>query len=285
MFYPGRTAGYLRGMEVTVLDGPMGTELLRRGVATPVPVWSAAALESDPNVVANVHRDYAAAGAVVHTTNTFRTQPRVFGDRWEDLARTAVRLARESVPGGHRVAGAVAPIEECYRPDLSPGLRGREDHRRVARLLAAEGVDLLLCETFAHPAETCVAVEECVATGLPTWVALTAGPDSSLLSPEAMRRIARDCVHGGASAVLVNCTPATQTLPFVEALASIGVAFGAYANAGAAREGLGWSADPAEASRAYARLARTWLDAGATIVGGCCGTGPAHIEALRAVLD
>jgi S-methylmethionine-dependent homocysteine/selenocysteine methylase len=264
-------------MELTLLDGPMGTELLRRGVATPAPAWSAAALESDPDVVAAVHRDYAAAGATVHTTNTFRTQPRVFGDRWEALARTAVRLTRESVPQRHRVAGSLAPIEECYRPDLSPGARSRADHRRVARLLASEGVDLLLCETFADPAEAPVAVEECAATGRPTWVALTAGPNSSLLSPDAMRRIARDCVNAGAGAVLVNCTPASQTLPFVEALSQLGVAFGAYANAGATREGLGWSADPREASRGYAQLARTWLAAGATIVGSCCGTGPAHV--------
>ncbi len=270
-------------MVLTLLDGPMGTELLRRGVATPVPVWSAAALESDPDVVAAVHREYAAAGATVHTTNTFRAQPRVFGDRWETLARTAVRLARESVPRGHRVAGALAPIEECYRPDLSPGARSRDDHRKVARLLASEGADLLLCETFAHPAEATVAVEECAATGLPTWVALTAGPDSSLLSPDAMRRVAQDCVNAGARTVLVNCTPASQTLPYVEAIAELGVAFGAYANAGAAREGLGWSTDPVEASRAYARLARTWIAAGATIIGGCCGTGPAHIAELAAL--
>ena len=63
-------------MSIVILDGPMGTELLARGVPTPTPGWSAHALDAAPEVVASIHRDYAAAGAVVHTTNTFRTKSR-----------------------------------------------------------------------------------------------------------------------------------------------------------------------------------------------------------------
>ena len=105
---------------LTVLDGPMGTELTRRGVALPLPAWSAIALDEAPELVAAVHRDYVAAGATVHTANTFRTKRRTVGSRWEELARRAVRIARESV-GGWRVAGSIAPLEDCYRPDLQPG--------------------------------------------------------------------------------------------------------------------------------------------------------------------
>src|SRR5579883_1481352 len=100
-----------------VLDGPLGTELARRGVATPAPAWSAHALDVAPEVVAAIHRDYVAAGATVHTTNTFRTKRRSVGDRWEELLKRAVRIARESV-GELRVAGSIAPLEDCYRPDL-----------------------------------------------------------------------------------------------------------------------------------------------------------------------
>ena len=134
---------------ITLLDGPLGSELAARGVSTSLPLWSAAALDSAPEVVAAIHADYAAAGARVHTTNTFRTRPRDAGERWELLARRAVRLARDSVPAGHRVAGSIAPLADCYRPDLSP-TDSRPEHRDLARLLAEEGVDLLLCETFAH---------------------------------------------------------------------------------------------------------------------------------------
>jgi S-methylmethionine-dependent homocysteine/selenocysteine methylase len=266
-----------------LLDGPMGTELARRGVPTPVPSWSAHALETAPEVVSAIHLDYAAAGSVVHTANTFRTTRRAVGGRWEELARAGVRLARSAaaaVPGG-RVAGSIAPLEDCYRPDLSPGEGARADHSALARVLAAAGVDVLLCETFPSPEEARVAVEEAARTGVETWAALTAGPEASLMTPQSMEAAARGCIGAGARAVLVNCTPASRTREYLERLARLGVPFGAYANAGREDEGLGWGA-PGGAV-AYARLARTWLDLGATLIGGCCGTGPEHISALRAL--
>src|SRR5262245_2109257 len=103
----------------TLLDGPVGTELGARGVSTPAPLWSAAALEGAPQVVAAIHRDYAAAGATVHTAVTFRTQPHVAPDAWRRLLESAVRIAREAVPSGHRVAGSIAPLGDCYRPEES----------------------------------------------------------------------------------------------------------------------------------------------------------------------
>jgi S-methylmethionine-dependent homocysteine/selenocysteine methylase len=269
------TAGFV------VLDGPMGTELARRGVATPLPSWSAHALDAAPGVVAAIHRDYAAAGATVHTANTFRTKRRSVGARWEELARHAVRLARDAVPPGQRVAGSIAPLEDCYRPDLSLGAASRDEHRELARVLADAGVDVLLCETFPSPVEARVAVEEAARTGVETWAALTAGPDATLMTPEAMADAARACVAAGARAVLVNCTPAALTRTYVERLAGLGVPFGAYANAGREDGGIGWNApDGSHAYAVYAALARTWLDAGATLVGGCCGTGPEHVSAL-----
>jgi len=257
---------------VVVLDGPMGTELTRRGVALPLPAWSALALDHAPKLVAAVHRDYVAAGATVHTANTFRTKRRTLGARWEVLARRAVRIAREI--GGLRVAGSIAPLEDCYRPELSPGLASRQEHRELARVLADEGVDLLLCETFPDALEALVAVEEAVQTGVETWVSLLP------TQPGMLGDASRACVAAGARAVLVNCVAARDTLPFVAELAGLGVPFGAYANAGDEAAGIGWGADAETGARAYEALARSWLDAGATLVGGCCGTGPAHIARL-----
>ncbi|HVH47642.1 MAG TPA: homocysteine S-methyltransferase family protein [Labilithrix sp.] len=267
-----------------LLDGPMGTELAARGVATPEPGWSAHALESAPEVVRAIHEDYVRAHAMVLRTNTFRTQPRIVPARWRGLLSRAVDLARASVPAGGavRIAGSLAPVNDCYRPDLSPPTtEARTAHAAVARALAEEGVDLVVCETFPHAGEATIAVEAAVATGLETWAALTAGPDGALMSPEAMERAARACVNAGARAVLVCCTGASITLPYVDRLARVGVPFGAYANAGHPSEGIGWSS-PGGAAR-YAELARSWGAAGATIIGSCCGTSPAHIAALAAV--
>ncbi|HEX3344421.1 MAG TPA: homocysteine S-methyltransferase family protein, partial [Polyangiaceae bacterium] len=259
-----------------VLDGPMGTELARRGVALPAPAWSAVALDVAPDLVAAVHRDYLAAGATVHTANTFRTKRRSVGPRWEELARRAVAIARAAV-GGFAVAGSIAPLEDCYRADLSPGAASREEHRELARVLADAGVDLLLCETFPDATEAVVAVEEAARTGVETWAALLPA------TPGRLREAARACVAAGARAVLVNCVAAKDTLPFVEALVDVGVPFGAYANAGPPGDALGWDADPDAAARAYEALARRWLDAGVSILGGCCGTGPAHVARVAAI--
>jgi len=268
---------------ITILDGPLGSQLLARGVPTPLPGWSAHALQTDPDVVAAIHAAYAAAGATVHTTNTFRTRPAQMGEAWEEMARTAVALARGAIPSDHRVAGSLAPVADCYRPDLSPP--GAEvEHRALARVLAEAGVDLILCETFPHVEEAAAAVREAVSTGVETWVALTAGPDADLLTPAALAEGARRAVDLGAAAVLVNCVPASRTLPYVEQLASLEVPFGAYANAGHPDEGVGWRSGPPGPAR-YAAWARTWIDAGATVIGGCCGTGPDHIRALGSDLE
>ncbi|UQA58914.1 homocysteine S-methyltransferase family protein [Polyangium aurulentum] len=263
---------------ITILDGPVGTELASRGIPTPEPLWSALALDRAPEVVAAIHRDYAAAGATVHTANTFRTKRRSAPDRWEALARRAVVIARGAVLPGQRVAGSVSPLEDCYRPDLSPP-DPRPEHRELCRVLADAGVDLMLCETFPHVGEALVAVEEAVATGIETWVAFTAGPEANLLTPVEIEEGAREAIRRGAAAVLVNCTPAARTLEYVERIAGLGVPFGAYANAGALDEGIGWG-KAAEGPLLYAQYAEAWVRAGATLIGGCCGTGPAHVQAL-----
>jgi len=265
-------------MTTTLLDGPLGTELLERGVPTPLPGWSAHALVDAPETVAAIHNAYASAGATVHTANTFRTKSRTFPESWAELAAVAVRLCRDAVPPGHLVAGSVAPLEDCYEPGLAP-VEPRAEHRELALRLADLGCDILLCETFPHVGEGLVAVEESVGAGLPTWASFTAGPDADLLTPDELRAAARGAIERGAAAVLVNCVPASRTLPFVVALAGLGVPFGAYANAGSPDERFGWRSAPGAPER-YADEAARWIQAGATLIGSCCGTGPAHTAEL-----
>lgn len=280
-----RSERHLRSLSVsiTLLDGPMGTELLARGVETPLPGWSAYALDTAPEIVRDIHADYAAAGATVHRTNTFRTKRRDAPERWQERTRRAVELCREAVPSSHRVAGSIAPLEDCYTPAESPE-DPRAEHREFARALADYGCDLLVCETFPHVAEGLIAVEEAVATGCETWIAFTAGPKANLLTPSEIASAGREAVQRGASAVLVNCVPVLRTSEYVAELADLGVRFGAYANAGEPDDGFGWRSDPGEPDR-YACVALEWADLGATILGACCGTGPAHVRALARALS
>lgn len=267
-------------MPVRILDGAIGTELISRGLELGTPDWSARAVAEAPELLAEIHRDYVKAGATLHTANTFRTQLRALGERWVDVLGAAVRIARDAVPQGCAVLGSMAPVEDCYRPDLSPGAAARPQHREIASALANAGCDLLLCETFANGAEAVVAVEEALATGLPAWLSLTAGPFGDLLSPAQLARIGADAVSTGIERLLVNCIAATQIGAYVDAIASLGVPIGVYANAGREDEALGWGATSPRAAEAYAELAQRWKDAGASVIGGCCGTGPLHIRAL-----
>lgn len=275
----------------TLLDGALGTELTRRGCDTRLPLWSARALLDAPEVVAQIHADYRAAGAEVLTANTFRTNRRALdkaglGDQVAALTGRAVRLAREAAAGA-RVAGSMAPVEDCYTPSLVPDETAlRAEHGELAAALAAAGCDLILVETMNTVREAKIAAEAAAATGLPLWVSFTLGADHALLSGETLTHALAAVRPLNPQAVLVNCIPVAQVAGALEALSAARggwpVAFGAYANVGHVDDEVGWTLTDAVSPAAYAAVARGWRAQGATILGGCCGTSPAHIVALSA---
>lgn len=277
-----------------LIDGALGTELERRGVPSHLPLWSTEALRDAPHVVASIHREYASAGAEVLTAATFRTQRRTLaragGPRLEAeaaaLTRLAVGLARraaEAAPGTRWVAGSVAPLEDCYRPDLAPEDEvAAEEHREhIAHLLEA-GVDVLAIETMNCTREARIAARAAAAAGVPFWVSFACGTDGRLLSGEPLDR-AIDCVRdAGPSAVGINCLPPSAVARCLPILRSCGLATLVYANLGTPGETGSPSEDQSPAE--FADEARRWLHAGARLVGGCCGTRPDHIRAVAEVL-
>jgi S-methylmethionine-dependent homocysteine/selenocysteine methylase len=276
-----------------LLDGATGTELGRRGIDIGLPLWSANALLDEVGLVVlrQVHVDYVTAGVDILTANTFRCHRRSLakvgmGDRAPELVRRAVEAARSAAHGaGHPnpspvlVAGSIAPLEDCYRPDLVPEDAALSaEHAELAQALAAAGCDLLLVETMNTVREAVAAARAALATGLPTLVCFVCGPDGRLLSGESLADAAVAVVPLGIAAVGVNCTSAPviarclaelpRTIPRV-----------AYANVGHATPDGAWVTTDAVDPAAYARYAATWE---AEIIGGCCGTGPAHIAAVAA---
>ncbi len=288
------------GARPVLLDGPTGTELGRSGVDLSLPGWSASAVEMHPEIVRWIHVDYLDAGAEILTANTFRTTPRALRHAGEEspdlhaeqLTAIAVQLAREAIAERGResnafVAGALAPLEDCYRPDLVPSIDDlRREHSAQVGFLARAGVDLVLVETMNTLREAAEATRAATAAGLPAWTSFVVGPGGKLLSGEPIEEAARAAIDAGAGAVLVNCSSLDDTGEAVVRLAGLSVPFGAYANAGQPTATSGAApilalVDPAE----YAARAREWLDLGAWIVGSCCGTGAPHIAALARLLD
>jgi S-methylmethionine-dependent homocysteine/selenocysteine methylase len=277
--------------KLLLLDGATGTELNRRGVGTGLPLWSAKALITDTglNVLRQIHLDYLSAGADVLTTNTFRTHRRALagkGHTPRELTGRAVATAHEAVAeNGHpaQVAGSLAPLQDCYRPDLVPTTDEclAEHSERIEHLVEA-GVDLLLIETMNSIREAVIAAKLATMTGRPTWVSFVCDSEGRILSGESLTLAAEMLLPLGVKALGVNCGPAhTLAKPLAELRAICEPDFPllAYGNIGYADEVHGWINTDAESPENYWQYAQTWS---AQIVGGCCGTTPEHIRRLRA---
>jgi len=298
-----------------LLDGATGTELQRRGVDTGLPLWSARALIDAPaaRVLQAIHADYLNAGADIITTNTFRTHRRTLeragiGARTRELTQLAVQLAQAAVQSADRktfVAGSMSPLEDCYAPGLVPP---EEDlwieHTEMARDLAQAGCDLLLVETMNTIREAVIAARCAAATGLPVCVSFVVGPaglppdqvnltnaaetrmELKLLSGESITAAVAALQSYVPAAILINCVPlALIDRAFEELRAARSGPIGLYANVGHADDQVGWTLTDDVLPAAYARHAQQWVQHGAAIIGGCCGTTPAHIAALRQIIS
>jgi S-methylmethionine-dependent homocysteine/selenocysteine methylase len=289
----GRALGNNR---VLLLDAAMGTELQRRGFATDLPLWSARALLEHPDAVLQIHRDYVSAGADVITTNTFRTTGRTFRragltDRSAALTAHAVSLARaasgSAAPRRVLVAGSIAPLEDCYRPDLVPpdDVLALE-HTELAGRLAANGVDLILLETFGTIRETVAACRAAIGTGLDVVVSFLCRPDGVLYGGEDLPSAVRTIERLGPAAVSVNCISPRHADAILQALVtSTSLPCAIYANVGFPGEERTGAFRRDLRPGEYAAHATRWLALGASIIGGCCGTTAADLRELRAVID
>jgi S-methylmethionine-dependent homocysteine/selenocysteine methylase len=289
-----------------LLDGGMGRELRFRGVETPGTIWSARALIIAPEVVRQVHVDYIAAGADVITLNSYGVircdlAKENIEDRFAELNQTAGRLAVEArdVSGKNVViAGSLPPLRGSFRPDRVGRLHEIEPLYREQADLLAPFVDLFICETMSTAGEALAAARAACATGKPVWVAWTLHENRAgmLRSGESIAHAVSVISELPVSGVLANCCPPERVTDAMPMLLASGYRYvGGYANTFAhiprdweldgAKQGDGFldlraDLDP----EAYGRHAARWLDSGATVVGGCCGTRPAHIERLSRLM-
>jgi S-methylmethionine-dependent homocysteine/selenocysteine methylase len=286
-----------------LLDGGMGRELRARGVPLLDTIWSANGLVAAPDVVRQIHSDYIQAGADVITTNTYgliRIDLANEGieDRFAELNVLACMLAREAREASERpvmIAGSLPPLRGSYRPDLVGPLEEiRPLYDEQAKLLAVH-VDLLLCETMSSGAEALAAASAAAETGLPVWVSFTLADSGlgELRSGESVADVLDQLRDLPIEGVLANCcTPESIGAAMPEMVRSGKPFTGGYANTfqpvpeewTLESDGLLPTRDDLDAE-AYAAHARAWLEAGATVAGGCCGTGPRHIARLRRLLD
>ena len=278
----------------------MGQELVHRSGDRPTPLWSTQVMVDHPGIVRAVHGDYFDAGSTIATTNSYAVHhDRLAGTPLEGQLDALIGLslaeaqAARSAHGSGRIAGSIGPLIASYRPDIHPAHDVATPlYAEVAKGLA-KGCDILICETVASVAHARAVLEGAKQTGLPVWLSLTVddADGTRLRSGEALADVL--AVADAADAILINCSVPEAIPAALDVLAQGDKPFGAYANgftritaafletkptvdALSARQDLG--------PEAYAAHAMGWIGQGATIVGGCCEVGPAHItELARAI--
>ena len=304
---------------VTLLDGGTGRELKRMGAPFRQPEWSALALMEAPEYVTRVHEAYVAAGAEVITTNSYAVVPFHIGEErfhaeGAALAALAGRLARAVAehayagPSKRRVsvAGCLPPIAGSYRPERFDAAFAAPILKTLIAALAAN-VDLWLAETLSATAEADLVGPLVAGSGKPLWLSFTladcgegAGGTRSercvLRSGESVALAVECALRHKAEALLFNCSQpevmggAVEEAVRAVAAQSAPLRIGVYANAFAPARVVSEANAALSAMRgdvtpeAYRAWARDWIGRGATIVGGCCGVGPEHIQALNSVV-
>jgi S-methylmethionine-dependent homocysteine/selenocysteine methylase len=278
----------LRAGAPLILDGATGTELERRGVATRLPLWSAAALDSDPELVHRIHADYVACGVDVVTANTFRTQRRTLAhagiaDRAEALTLRAVELARRAAGREVWVFGSSPTLEDCYHPERVPDASAlAREHAEHARHLARAGVDAILVETMNTRREAVAALRAARSADVPAIVSFVCWDGARLLSGDPLGDAARAAADEAACAVLVNCLPPSNAAACLDVLAAQALPYGIYPNLGVPEDEVGFRRSEELSPEQFGDLAAGWVARGARVLGGCCGTTPAHLAALVA---
>lgn len=284
----------LRHKEIILMDGAMGTEILRRGVPTTLPLWSAEALLTHPEVVQRIHEDAIAAGAEIIITNTFRTTSWTFAkkaqaEKARDMTLRACQLVHQAIDRlqpAHPVysAGSMAPLEDCYSPELTPSNEHlAREHYLYASDLKAGGVDFLLLETMITLRETMAAIQAAKKLAMPFAVSFCTNPQTTLLGGETLENVLKEVEQYDPLFIGVNCVSpetATRALQALRQLTNRPLSVYAQGD-GIPDNNQGWQFNEAAGIEHYVTCAQRWLQEGAQIIGGCCGTSPAYIERLR----
>ncbi|MDN2481305.1 homocysteine S-methyltransferase family protein [Vibrio agarivorans] len=288
--------------KLIILDGGMGRELQEIGAPFSQPFWSAQALMEAPQFVHEAHQHFIDAGAEIITTNSYACVPfhlglNLYDTKGAALATKAAKIARQCVEenkNGVIVAGSIPPPLGSYRSDLF--VEQKAVPVLDALIQAQEPyVDIWIAETLCSVHEFQVTQERLSKSARPCYYAFSLADDvqgpASLRSGETVDALVDVLLESNATGVMFNCS-----IPEVMEAALIALQpllkakgddfeLGIYANNFAPIDNEHEANDTLQCTRElspqdYVNYAKRWYQLGATIIGGCCGIGPKHIQAL-----
>lgn len=280
--------------EFLFLDGGTGTELTRRGLQHgDDPCWSARAVLEQPDLVRAVHEDYVRAGSDMLLTNTFRASPMILeahglGERWEEINKTAVRLAYEAIEnvGVKRQVHVIASVSAIVPDGTLPHEEVRRQHSRQSQVLAAAGAEAILVEMINDTTQGRLALEGAKEAGIALWAGLSCSLNERrepVLSADGvlLDQALAQLLPIGLRVICFTHTMAADIGACLEVLRQHWTGpMGAIPHASRSPVPNQYAADTYTPEE-YRAKARKWITSGVRILGGCCGVGPEYIRTAR----
>lgn len=295
--------------ELILLDGGVSTELQKRGIPLDANVWSGLTTKTHPEEVLKVHEDYIAAGSQVITANTYSTARHVLesinlGHEAKVLNLKSVQLAKQArdnvADNDVWIAGSISSMPPLTSDrDVWADEHAEASYQELAEVLAEAGVDLIIAEMMCDIDNASMVIKAAVSTGLPVWIGYSVLIDEDSTDVKGLRwKNARNVnaadnlasildilgsLGGQAAGIMHTTVKDTDTALEVLGQHWTGPKF-AYAETGRLVV-PDWDFEQVCSPDSYSREIKNWIHKhDLQIVGGCCGTGPDHIRAIKSAL-
>jgi S-methylmethionine-dependent homocysteine/selenocysteine methylase len=291
----------LENNDTIILDGAIGAELEKKGAKMHKDLWCGTCSVESPDLVKKVHEEYISAGADIITTNTYATTPIAmkqygFDNQIDEFNKKSVQLAKEAIKNSNKdiaIAGSVSTFGSLYKYGLEAMRPGFKEQLNI---LSNEGVDLIILEAMSSQADIVETIVECSSQSkLPVWLSIscviddntnkvmlgyndTVDTDTNVYEDFETSMDNFSKIHQGPILIAHSDIEVTGQAIKIAKEKFNGV-LGAYPNRGH-YEKPHWKFVDNITPSEYLEKARSWVDDGAQIVGGCCGVGVEEIKAI-----
>ena len=291
----------LENNDTIILDGAIGAELEKKGAKMHKDLWCGTCSVESPDLVKKVHEEYILAGADIITTNTYATTPIAmkqygFDNQVNEFNKKSVQLAKEAVNNSNKdiaVAGSVSTFGSLYKYGLEAMKPGFKEQLNI---LSNEGVDLIILEAMSSQADIVETIVECSSqTKLPVWLSIscviddntnkvmlgfsdTFDTDTNVYEDFETSMDNFSKIHQGPILIAHSDIEVTGQAIKIAKKKFNGV-LGAYPNRGH-YEKPHWKFVDNITPSEYLEKAKSWVENGTQIIGGCCGVGVEEIKAI-----
>ena len=276
-----------------IMDGAMGTELMRRGIELPLPLWSSMSNIDQYDLVMNIHKDYIEAGSDILTTNTFRTTPRTFIKAGysknesklisEQCCNMAIEAAKHAVKKENTlIAGSVAPLEDCYEPSHFPGKEiAKKEFQLIIDRILKNNVDILLFETMGNYEEIETVLQLSNDIDIQRWLSIVLKNKNSILDGTELQKVVELASKNKINMVLINCTPVNLISEALDIFLGCWKGkWGVYPNAVENMPKEDGEFVSKLDDESFCKAVQDYISLGASVVGSCCGSTPNTVRKI-----